>query len=99
MNSPRSLAPFWAVDVVGLVVVGVLCAVGKVGADTTVAIIVAVLGLGAVSRVRRQDPPDPPDPPPNNEAAPTTQRGRRSRPSIPVGGLVGLVYALGHVRS
>lgn len=89
----------WVVDVVGLLVVGVLCAVGKVGADTAIAIIVAVLGLGAVSRVRTRsahDSNEPPDDP--TGTAPVTQRptSRRSRSSIPLGGIAALVYSVGH---
>lgn len=105
----RNLAPFWVVDVVGLVVVAALCAVGKVGSDTTIAIVVTVLGLGAVSRARvgvrgyeggqNEPPQDPPDDP--SAPAPVTLRpvSRRSRTPIPIGGIVSFFYALAHLRS
>jgi len=103
----RSLAPFWVVDVVGLIVVAVLCAVGKVGSDTAIAIVVTVLGLGAVSRARvrvpGERPSDPPPPEDPSAMAPVTQRpspvSRRSRTPIPLGGIVSFFYALAHLRS
>ncbi len=46
----RSRAPYWVVDALALLGVFVLCFVGKLATDTTVVIVLAILGFGGIAR-------------------------------------------------